>query len=171
MKEVKHVGLSHDEVRRVVGINNRYILPKNVKLPRWGKTLEERKAYSREYGRLYRKHVLNWQAGKVDRWLKRKYRTSNEEMSRLLRFQNYACGICKKEIGRKPNTVYKDHDHETMEIRGLLCTSCNLALGKLGDTLEGVQRAVDYLKNPPLLSLRKALFVNPVGNREEAIHG
>jgi hypothetical protein len=40
-----------------------------------------------------------------------------------------------------------DHDHETGAIRGLLCKHCNSSLGKLGDNLEGLMRAVDYLKN------------------------
>lgn len=39
-----------------------------------------------------------------------------------------------------------DHEHSTGRIRGMLCCSCNLAIGKLGDTLEGVLNAVKYLQ-------------------------
>lgn len=39
-----------------------------------------------------------------------------------------------------------DHDHATGRIRGIICNACNLAIGKLGDTLEGVLRAVKYLQ-------------------------
>lgn len=38
-----------------------------------------------------------------------------------------------------------DHDHTTGLTRGWLCSRCNGALGKLGDTVESLQRAVDYL--------------------------
>ncbi len=39
-----------------------------------------------------------------------------------------------------------DHDHETGEVRGLLCNRCNAGLGMFEDSLEGLQRAVVYLK-------------------------
>ena len=40
-----------------------------------------------------------------------------------------------------------DHDHETGRIRGVLCFQCNVGIGRLGDTLEGVMRAElgDYI--------------------------
>jgi hypothetical protein len=39
-------------------------------------------------------------------------------------------------------------------IRGLLCSNCNRGLGLLGDDLEGVLRAVEYLRR---YEVRKAL--------------
>jgi hypothetical protein len=55
------------------------------------------------------------------------------------------CGCCAaNKPGGKGWCV--DHDHETGKIRGVLCNACNLAIGKLGDTLEGVLRAVKYLQ-------------------------
>jgi hypothetical protein len=38
-----------------------------------------------------------------------------------------------------------DHDHSTGKVRGVLCHNCNTAIGKLGDTLDGVMNAVRYL--------------------------
>ena len=51
------------------------------------------------------------------------------------------CQICSK----KENLCY-DHDHDTMKFRGVLCRSCNSAIGHLGDTVEGLEKAVNYLK-------------------------
>ncbi len=51
------------------------------------------------------------------------------------------CEIC----GHKEHLVY-DHCHDTMEFRGVLCSRCNGALGKLGDTVEDIERVLDYLK-------------------------
>lgn len=54
------------------------------------------------------------------------------------------CDICMT----KPSAALcVDHDHVTGEVRGLLCGSCNRALGLLGDNLEGVMRAVKYLRS------------------------
>tara|TARA_R100000742_G_C4257386_1_gene75248 strand:+ start:391 stop:546 length:156 start_codon:yes stop_codon:yes gene_type:complete len=34
-----------------------------------------------------------------------------------------------------------------MAYRGWLCSNCNTGIGKLGDNIEGVQKAVDYLED------------------------
>lgn len=39
-----------------------------------------------------------------------------------------------------------DHCHAKGVVRGLLCNSCNGALGVLGDTVEGLMRAVAYIE-------------------------
>ena len=53
------------------------------------------------------------------------------------------CECC----GDSTSTLHWDHDHETSKHRGWLCSNCNTGIGKLGDTLKGVQQAVDYLEN------------------------
>lgn len=51
------------------------------------------------------------------------------------------CPICME---REATAI--DHDHETGEVRGLLCNSCNLALGMFMDSTDALLRAVSYLK-------------------------
>ncbi len=51
------------------------------------------------------------------------------------------CEICRR-LGR----VVLDHDHETGEFRGWLCQECNSGLGKLGDDIAGIRRALAYLE-------------------------
>jgi len=78
--------------------------------------------------------------------LHRKYGMSESDYARLLERQRGVCGICGRgpsEIGRR---LAVDHNHQTRCVRGLLCNSCNAALGKLGDDLFGVRRAVRYLE-------------------------
>lgn len=72
--------------------------------------------------------------------LKRKYGITLEQFDAMSAAQNHACAICGSQ---EPLCV--DHDHETGVIRGLLCGRCNKGIGLLGDSLEGLERAVRYL--------------------------
>ena len=38
-----------------------------------------------------------------------------------------------------------DHDSTTDKFRGWICNNCNAGMGNLGDTVEGLQKAIDYL--------------------------
>jgi hypothetical protein len=51
------------------------------------------------------------------------------------------CDCC----GKTDEKLQWDHCHVTHEHRGWLCHNCNTGLGKLGDNIEGVLRALDYL--------------------------
>lgn len=42
--------------------------------------------------------------------------------------------------------LYIDHCHRTGSVRGLLCSDCNLALGKLRDDPETFDRLAEYLR-------------------------
>lgn len=59
----------------------------------------------------------------------------------IVRNQGDKCASC----GRKHKILYMDYDRQTNRIRGLLCRRCNTGIGMLGDTIEGVQKAVTYL--------------------------
>ena len=55
-----------------------------------------------------------------------------------------SCECC----GEKPknNKFMLDHCHKTNEFRGWVCRSCNAGIGNLGDTIEGLENAIRYLK-------------------------
>jgi hypothetical protein len=52
------------------------------------------------------------------------------------------CDCC----GRTDKELLMDHCHKTEEHRGWLCQSCNIGIGRLGDCIEGVEKAIEYLK-------------------------
>ena len=88
------------------------------------------------------------------RHLRRTYGLSDKEFLKLLEIQEGLCSICWVELDteygtQSPNKVQVDHCHETDVVRGLLCFSCNTGLGKFRDSKELLQRALNYLNNPP----------------------
>ena len=67
-----------------------------------------------------------------------------DQYEAMLKEQNNVCAICyKPDICNRDLAV--DHCHNTKKVRGLLCTNCNMALGKFQDDLQIIQKAVEYL--------------------------
>lgn len=65
--------------------------------------------------------------------------------------QNNLCAICNrpsmaKRLG-KTLRLDVDHEHGTGRVRGLLCRSCNTALGKFQDSIVILDAAIKYLKS------------------------
>lgn len=57
------------------------------------------------------------------------------------------CDCCGKDFsGVVGKNIHMDHCDETETFRGWLCHHCNIGMGYLGDTLEGVTKAAAYLK-------------------------
>lgn len=61
--------------------------------------------------------------------------------------QGGACGVCREPLRLDSfRSVHIDHDHVTGAPRAVLCGSCNMGIGQLGDTVEGLRRALAYLE-------------------------
>lgn len=43
------------------------------------------------------------------------------------------------------DTLLLDHCHDTEQFRGWICNSCNVGIGHLGDSIEGLNNAMEYL--------------------------
>jgi len=42
-----------------------------------------------------------------------------------------------------------DHDPQTADFRGWICSKCNVAIGTLGDNIAGLCNAILYLNKTP----------------------
>lgn len=82
--------------------------------------------------------------------LKQKFGMTLEDYDRMFESQNGVCVICGcPEIinghGNKIKKLAVDHNHITGKIRGLLCHSCNHALGLLNDNPIIVKSLLEYI--------------------------
>ena len=80
--------------------------------------------------------------------LRRKYNLTLEQYNELLARQRSCCAICGRHVESLTRNLCVDHDHVTLELRGLLCDFCNRrVVGRHRDyTL--FERAAAYLKGP-----------------------
>lgn len=81
--------------------------------------------------------------------LRRKYGMSLEDFEHRKLSQGDKCPICDKAFSKERRgalSAVVDHDHTTGVVRGLLHSHCNVLLGRSGDSIANLQRAVDYLK-------------------------
>ena len=79
------------------------------------------------------------------------YGITLERFEEMLREQGGVCAICSRPPSgktKRTSTLQVDHDHVTGEVRGLLCDPCNTALGRLGDSVAGIERVLRYLQTP-----------------------
>ena len=60
-----------------------------------------------------------------------KYGIGKREFDAMLVTQNDCCAICHVKLGEEDVAV--DHDHKTLQVRGLLCRPCNLKLAVVED--------------------------------------
>ena len=87
------------------------------------------------------------------RHLDQAFNLTLSDWEKIFDHQGRVCYICERPIvpPRKPHT---DHCHKTGLIRGILCSQCNRALGKVEDprwqwTFIQLLRGSLYLQRPP----------------------
>jgi hypothetical protein len=79
-----------------------------------------------------------------DRFRIVRYNITEEQYQNLLTLQKNKCAICTREFVRTPHI---DHNHTTGAVRGLLCYSCNGAIGNLQESIEILKNAIRYLES------------------------
>ena len=81
-----------------------------------------------------------------DSYLKRTYGISLKDYNTKLIEQKHSCYICGVDELEVKNGLVVDHNHKTGDVRGLLCSKCNIGLGHFNDNQDLLQKAIDYLK-------------------------
>ena len=79
--------------------------------------------------------------------LRTKFGITSEIYDSLFKSQGGVCAICSKPP-KEGTRLHVDHDHKSLEIRGLLCAFCNhRLLGYMRDDSKLLRSAATYLEN------------------------
>ena len=79
-------------------------------------------------------------------YLKQKFGITPADYDAMLKAQGGTCAICGTlDPGRGSPYFHVDHCHATNVVRGLLCNSCNIALGHFKDDVQRLAAAIEYL--------------------------
>jgi hypothetical protein len=116
--------------------------------------LEHQEEVLKKHQEYRKKHKDNpkYQEMIVKSRLKHRYNITLEEYNNLVIKQNGVCAICKEpETSIDPRNKRKrilsvDHNHQTGQVRGLLCILCNQAIGMLKEKSDNFLNASKYLK-------------------------
>lgn len=102
---------------------------------------------SAEYKKKYPRKALDYR-------LKNSYNITIEQYDQMFEGQKGVCAICgKREASKNQYGIQRlgvDHNHITEQVRGLLCVSCNTAIGSLKVDEKGVElllKAIEYIRN------------------------
>lgn len=85
----------------------------------------------------------------IKNWNRRSTPITKKLYYELVEGQRHRCAICDELFSDwnfvRSKRLAADHCHTCGQLRGLLCTNCNLALGLFRDNKLSLQKAIDYL--------------------------
>lgn len=121
--------------------------------------LDERRAYHKVYTRQWAKENAEkvkeynkiWRDNNPDaiyaRSLRAKYGLTWEMYCDMVRAHNEVCAICyRPQLEGISERLFVDHNHETGQVRGLLCNKCNWMIGKCEENTGILKSMIDYLE-------------------------
>lgn len=113
---------------------------------------KRREYYASEGPEVRRERYRKWVADdgvarkKRDKGLRRRYGIGADEVDAILASQGGQCAVCGATEPGSRGYWNVDHCHQSGDVRGILCWTCNSGIGALGDTDEAVLRAYKYLE-------------------------
>ena len=94
---------------------------------------------------------------------KDKYWENPDEARR--KWENHKYGVCKEDFSYAECWICSssirlciDHCHTSGQVRGLLCTKCNAAVGMFDDNTGRMGRAIEYLTSGPHYQLSRKKY-------------
>jgi hypothetical protein len=111
------------------------------------------KKFSTEYNKVHRKEcnkaVKKWSDNNKDKarhsQLMYYFGISLEEYNEIFIKQKGCCAICGRHQTEFKKVLFVDHNHTTGKVRGLLCMTCNLLIGRAKENITILEKALIYL--------------------------
>lgn len=168
-KKLKPVGKFYVNRRAKDGLASECKLCHNEASRKWSKAnperdKENRRKWHKANPEKAKESVRKWkranpeEAKKIARRARliSSYGLTTEEYDKLLKKQGGVCAICgryrrESRYGR----LCVDHNHSTGEVRGLVCSLCNIAIGAVQEDLATLRKMIVYLSKP---SKKKKIF-------------
>lgn len=101
---------------------------------------EETKARRRSYAKQWRQDNKDKARRAERRW---RYKVSDAVLLKLETEAAGKCFLCKQPC----TELHLDHDHNTGQVRHLICPKCNSGLGFFDDSVSKLKDAVAYLQH------------------------
>lgn len=120
-----------------------YTPPAKVQREWSAETQNNRKLYSKYYYQSAKGRGVLRKA-----YLKRAYNITPEYYNQMSVEQEGRCAICGKYQSEFKESLSVDHEHNSGQIRGLLCPKCNTGLGQFQDSIDRLVCAILYLMTP-----------------------
>ena len=79
--------------------------------------------------------------------LRRKYGWTPEQFEVQLAIQGGSCAICRSDEPGGHGRWHVDHDHVSGNVRGILCSNCNLGIGNVKDDIALLRKMGKYLQD------------------------
>lgn len=96
---------------------------------------------------LYNEELMSKYKSPEKTWKRvRSWRKKRNKYYERLELQGKRCAICGITKDKNGRDFASDHDHETGQLRGLLCGNCNMGLGLFQDNIELLIKAGQYLE-------------------------
>lgn len=103
-----------------------------------------KKKNGRSYARPFCKACKGLGNFEWDLW--KNYRIRLADYQKLYDDQKGKCACCGRHEDLFKRNLHVDHDHDTGQVRGLLCTKCNPGIGYFDHSIERLEQAIAYLK-------------------------
>jgi hypothetical protein len=127
------------------------------------------KKYAKDHPEKCRAKKKRWQKKypeKVDaKRIEKLYGLNPTQYKALFEHQKDLCALCKRHKSIIALGLHVDHNHANKRVRGLLCPSCNQALGLLQDSpdlcnlaalyLIDDGKSIEHVINPDLINLHE----------------
>ncbi len=116
----------------------------------YNETRRKKYAESQEVRDAAKASVKEWQEANPEKRFAqrlRQYGITPEQHKQMMDAQGNACAICGHSDMSDPRMFpHVDHCHETKKVRGILCSHCNMAIGKFKNSEKLLLAAAEYIR-------------------------